>query len=174
MTGAGFSWWVLRLPLPWIPNNPGPTCIFNGSPRDTHDEWPERKAESGYPERLATHQALQVPDVWQALCCRGMEARGEMPTVWRRALLRGFAEPAIRSRRLSGKPLNRSQKSLASAKPVVTMLRFLSAIHNVELADAAFRNPANDENGGGVPQHRKYPAKRVRCEIGHAPVKHFS
>jgi len=99
-----------------------------------------------------------------------------MPTVWRRALLRGFAEPAIRScaRRLSGKPLNRSQKSLASAKPVVTMLRFLSAIHNVELADAAFRNPANEENGGGVPQHRKYPAKRVRCEIGHAPVKHFS
>jgi len=29
------------------------------------------------------------------------------------------------------------------------MLRFLSAIHNVELADAAFRNPANEENGDG-------------------------
>lgn len=174
MTGGGISRWVLRLPSPWIPNSPGPTCIFNGSPRDTHHEWPERKAESGYPERLATHQALQVPDVWQALCCRGMEARGEMPTVWRRALLRGFAEPAIRScaRRLSGKPLNRSQKSLASAKPVVTMLRFQSTMWNWPTplsATLPMRKMA-----AGVPQHRKYPAKRVRCEIGHAPVKHFS
>ncbi len=64
------------------------------SPR-SHHERPEREAEFGYTERLATHQALQMPDVWQALRCRGMEERAEMSTVWRRALLRGFAGQAI-------------------------------------------------------------------------------
>src|SRR2546429_2553185 len=47
------------------------------SPR-SHHERPEREAEFGYTERLATHQALQMPDVWQALRCRGMEERAEM------------------------------------------------------------------------------------------------
>ena len=153
MTGGSISWRVLRLPSPWKASSLAPTPFFDGSPRETQHEWPERKAEFGCPERLATHQALPVPDVWQALCCRGMEARGEMPTVWRRALLRGFAEPAIRScaRPLSAKPLSRSQKSLASGQAsghhaAIPIGNPPSAIGGHRFPNR--RNPADEENGG--------------------------
>jgi hypothetical protein len=40
------------------------------------------------------------------------------------------------------------------------MLRFLSAIHNVELADAVFGNPADEENGGRCSAASEVPGEK--------------
>src|SRR2546429_3855775 len=43
-----------------------------------------RIAAHGYRERLATHAALSVPELWQALRRRGLEAESEVSAVWSR------------------------------------------------------------------------------------------
>lgn len=46
---------------------------------------PMLKFPHGFPVRLATHEGLPLPDVWQASRCRGMETESKMPPVRKRA-----------------------------------------------------------------------------------------